>query len=161
MTIPTIQNIMITNVVSVHPETSLLEASALITQHNFSGMPVVDDNNVIQGVITEYDLIIKGASLHLPTLQKILKELPVFGKDRDYFNKEIEDLQKLKVKDVMNPEPLTLPKNASFEEVVITFRDHHGVNPIPVINKGNKVVGIVSRFDVLKLFDISKFNLYI
>ena len=42
------------------------------------------------------------------------------------------------------------PLFPTLEEVVAAFRDHHRVNPIPVIDENRKVVGVVSRFDVLK-----------
>ena len=153
---PTIQDIMTREVVSVHPETSVFEAHDLIAKHNVDGVPVVDAENKLAGILTEYDLIVKGSSLHLPTFQKILAELPVYRKDRSQFQNEVKELQDLKVKDVMNSDPLTLRDDAPFEKVVAEFRDHHRVNPIPVIDKNKKVVGVVSRYDVLKIFTLLK-----
>ena len=137
---------------SVYPETSLLEAHNIIAAHQFDGAPVVDKENTLIGILTEYDLIVKGSSLHLPTFQKILAELSVYQKDKRQFQNEVEELKQLTVKDVMNNDPLMLPDTASFEEVVTAFRDHHRVNPIPVVDANKKVVGVVSHYDVLKLF---------
>jgi len=153
---PTVRDIMVQEVISVHPDTSVTEAHAIIATHNFDGVPVVDESGYLVGIITEYDLIVKGSSLHLPTFQKILTELPVYRKDRGAFRKEVEELEKLRVRDVMNDDPLTLPEDAPFESVIAAFRDHHRVNPIPVIDTNHKVVGVVSRYDVLKLFSLIK-----
>ena len=155
-TSPSVKDIMTREVVSVHPETSVFEAHDLIAKHNVDGVPVVDAENKLAGILTEYDLIVKGSSLHLPTFQKILAELPVYRKDRRQFQNEVKELQDLKVKDVMNSDPLTLRDDAPFEKVVAEFRDHHRVNPIPVIDKNKKVVGVVSRYDVLKIFTLLK-----
>ena len=76
-----VKDIMSTDVVSVNPETSLVEAGKLLSEHNFDGLPVVDKNNNLLGIITEYDLVSKSASIHLPTFQFVLQSIPVFGKD--------------------------------------------------------------------------------
>lgn len=149
---PSIKDVMSATVISVHPETPLLDAHELLAKHKFDGMPVVDGANKILGILTEYDFIVKGSSMHLPTFQKIIMQLSVYQKDRTVFQKEVEELKHLTVKDIMNNEPLTLPDSASFEDAVIAFRDHHRVNPIPVLDKAQHVVGVVSRYDVLKLF---------
>lgn len=150
----TVQDVMIREVISVSPDTPVIEAHEKISSHNFDGVPVVDEEDRLVGILTEYDLIVKGSSLHLPTFQKILSEFPVYQKDRGAFRKEIEELQNMRVRDVMNNDPLTLSEDASFEEVITAFRDHHRVNPIPVIDKDHKVIGVVSRYDVLKMFSL-------
>ena len=141
---------MTQKVVSVGPDAPLSEVAKLLTDHKFNGLPVVDVNNVLVGIVTEYDLIGGEQGIHLPTLQTVLTNLPVLRKDRSEFQRDIDAVSKLTVKDVMNPEPLTLPDTATLPEVIATFREHHRVNPIPVINAQKHVVGVVSRYDVLK-----------
>lgn len=145
-----IADIMNHEVVSVGPETPLIEAASLIAKHNFDGVPVVDESKKLVGILTEYDLVSKGSLVHLPTLQILLQNLTAFRRDRSQFQKEVEEVSALKVRDVMNTDPLTLADTATFEEVESTFRQHHRVNPIPVIDSERKVVGVVSRFDILK-----------
>ena|SRR3989338_1591478 len=145
-----IKDIMTKKVISVLPDTPIIEAAKKLSKYNFDGMPVVDKNNKLVGILTEYDLVSKGSSIHLPTFQIILENLKVFKKDRSKFKKEIKEISSLTVQDVMNKEPLTLYENATFEEAAAAFRVHHRVNPIPVINHKNKVIGVVSRFDILK-----------
>lgn len=146
----TVRDIMVRDVVSVNPDTSLVEAVQVIIKHNFDGVPVVDTDNKLAGIITEYDFISKSSAIHLPTFQIILQNLQVLHGDRSQFKKEIEEVSSLKVKDIMNNDPLTLSENATYEEVVAAFREHHRVNPIPVIDAERHVIGVVSRFDVLK-----------
>lgn len=146
----TVKSIMTQEVVSVKPDTPLQEAAELLARHGFDGMPVVDEENKLVGILTEYDLISKGSATHLPTFQKIIQNLGVYSKDKSRFNEDFEELTRLTVKDMMNSDPLTLSDNATYEEAVSAFRDHHRVNPIPVIDQGRKVVGVVSRYDILK-----------
>ncbi len=154
MAIATVRDIMEKDVVVVHPETSIFDAHEILESHRFDGVPVVDAAHRLVGILTEYDLIVKGSSLHLPTFQKILNELDAFKKDRLQFSEDAATLQRLTVHDVMNADPLTFSEDITLEEVVAVFRDHHRVNPIPVITADKTVVGIVSRYDVLKLFAI-------
>lgn len=145
-----VTDIMTASVISVQPETTLVEAARLMTEHKFNGLPVTDTNGVLLGIITEYGLISNQSGIHLPTLQTVLSKLPVFSKDRSEFAQQVEAVTKLTARDVMNADPLTLPNTASYEETVKAFQDHHGVNPIPVIDSTRKLVGVVSRYDILK-----------
>ena len=144
-------DIMTKEVISVHPDTSLLDTAKLIAEHNFDGVPVVDNDGRLVGLVTEYDLINKTSAVHLPTLQVVLKNLPQFRKEETHFQEEV---LRLKVSDIMNKEPLTLEPDISYEDVIKLFREHHRVNPIPVVDKDRKVIGVVSRFDVLRPFHV-------
>ena len=52
----------------------------------------------------------------------------------------------------MNNDPLTLSAETSIEEATRTFAEHHSVNPIPIIDVWRKVVGILSRSDIIKFY---------
>jgi len=134
----------------------LSDVYEIIFKNNFHGVPVINGEKHLVGILTEYDLIVKDSLVHLPTFQKILSEIKIYKKGPNELKKEIGALKKLTAKDVMNPEPLVLSDEATLEEVVTAFREHHRVNPIPVIDKNRTVVGGVSRYDILKLFDFIK-----
>src|SRR3989338_2257023 len=125
MSLRTAKDIMTKEVVSVFPETSLLEAAKILYNNRFTGMPVIDQNGILVGIITEYDLIsMESETLtHIPTLQKIFQTIP----SGEGHEKEIEKLFLLKVEDVMNPDPLVLSGDATFEETVNIFKEHHRV----------------------------------
>lgn len=147
----TAKDIMTKEVISVPAETSLLDVAKILAERNFDGVPVVDKNSHLVGIVTEYDLINKTSAVHLPTLQIVLKNLPQFRKEEAHFQEEILSL---KVSDIMNKEPLTLAPDISYDDVIKLFREHHRVNPIPVVDKDNKVLGVISRFDVLRPFHV-------
>lgn len=145
-----VKDIMVREVIVVSPDASLIDAAKLIADHHFDGVPVVDGEKKLVGILTEYDLISQSSQVHLPTFQAILQNLQVIQGDRSQFEKEIAEISSLKVKDVMNTDPLTLPESATYEDAVTAFREHHRVNPIPVLDAEKRVVGVVSRFDILK-----------
>ncbi|OGM96647.1 MAG: hypothetical protein A3B86_04685 [Candidatus Yanofskybacteria bacterium RIFCSPHIGHO2_02_FULL_38_22b] len=145
-----VSDIMTKEVVSVFPETSLFEAAKILYKNRFTGLPVVDHDSVLIGLVTEYDLINMESETptHIPTLQKMFQTIPAEGGQE----KEIEELFLLKVVDVMNPDPLVVSKDATLEETIKIFKEYHRVNPIPVIDSQKKIVGIVSRSDLVKFF---------
>jgi len=52
----------------------------------------------------------------------------------------------------MNTDPLTISQDAPIEMLSKVFAEHHRVNPIPVIDDAKHLVGIVSRFDLVRFF---------
>lgn len=119
-----VKSLMSSNVISVLPETSIITAIDIILSNNFNGVPVADKTGILVGIITKYDLIVKRDSVR-------------------------DDMT---VKEVMNKEPLVLQEDVSLEDAVRAFSEHHRVDPIPVINKEQRLVGIISRYDLVKLF---------
>lgn len=152
----TVKDVMTKDVISVHPETSILQAHQIISYHRLNGVPVVDRDQHLVGIITDYDLLAKGSSVHLPTLQKLFTELPVYKKDYKNFKNEIYELSRLTVREVMNSDPVTLSPDSSLQDMVEVFRAHHRINPVPVVDKDKKLIGVVSRYDVVKLFYVIK-----
>ena len=147
-----VRDIMVKTVVSVLPETPLIKAAKMLALHNFDGMPVVDKENKLVGIITEYDFISKSSMIHIPTFQIILDNLKIFKKDKFKFENELKKISSFIVQDVMNCEPITLSPDDTLEKAIETFTNHHRVNPIPVVSDKLKVVGVISRFDILKPF---------
>src|SRR3989344_4385311 len=145
----TAKDIMNRKVVSVSPGTPLSEAARLLEAYKFDGMPVVDDDNRLIGIVTEYDLISKGSAVHIPTMQFILQNLHAFPNDANQFREDVAAVSSLTAGDVMNADPLALSGDAAFVEVIAAFRDHHRVNPIPIVDKSRRDIGIICRFDLI------------
>ncbi len=157
----TVTDIMTRQVVAVTAETSIVEAANLLLKHGFNGVPVVDASKHLVGIVTEYDFILKKNSLHLLTLVRIFNDLDVFKKDSGPVKEDLKKLLDMKVGDIMNTEPLTVPSTSSIEEVVKVFEEHHRVNPIIVTAADKTLMGVVSRHDLLKfLGDGDLRNLY-
>ena len=150
------KDFMTRDVISVSPESSIADAIKIITRHGFDGLPVVDSNNRLVGILTEYNLITKTSDLSTSFLERILDD--VYALDSRDEKKSIspgtKNISEFTVSDVMDPEPITLREDATFGEVIGIFRDHHRINPIPVINDQREVVGIVSRYDILRPLNI-------
>jgi CBS domain-containing protein len=54
-----VEEVMTRNVITVRVDQTKQEAARLLSQHRISGLPVIDNNNVLLGIVTEYDIISK------------------------------------------------------------------------------------------------------
>jgi len=68
-----VRDIMTTEVVTTSPEASVLSVSKIFSERHYNGLPVVDKNGVLVGLITQYNLISTESLLQMPTLEKIAK----------------------------------------------------------------------------------------
>jgi len=148
-----VKDIMTRNVITVRPGDSLKDVVAILFKHDFDGVPVVDKERRCVGIITQYDLIAKSSGLHLPTLDKVFAEMPMMKHDTTDLKKSFQGVHNLKAKDIMNLDPLVVCPDDTAEVAARVFVAHHRVNPLPVVGEDKKVVGILSRYDIITLFD--------
>ena len=120
--------------------------------NNLKGVPVVDENQRVVGIFTEYDLIAKGSSIHLPVFLKLVLAFDVYRKEDTLIREDLEKLLSLQVKEIMNKEPLVLHPETAIDEAIKTFETHHTVDPIPIVDGAGKLVGIIRRTDIVKLY---------
>ncbi|OGN05018.1 MAG: hypothetical protein A3B99_03395 [Candidatus Yanofskybacteria bacterium RIFCSPHIGHO2_02_FULL_44_12b] len=144
-----VKEIMVTKIVSVKPDDLLRNAVDVLLANGFNGLPVLDEDGVLIGILTEFDVIVAGTSIHSPALKRI-NENPDFYKNKNLMKDDVSRILGMKVKEVMNTEPFVVKEDASVEEIMKNFSDHHRINPIPVIDENRHVLGIVSRYDVIK-----------
>lgn len=147
---------MTKKVITVKLDTPLIEAVNILLKNGFNGLPVVEDG-ILVGIVTEYDMIIKGSSIHLPTFLRLFEGLEIYKKD-PLIKDELKKVFNTKVRDVINNDPLTLFEFSSVFEVVDTFTKHHKVNPIPIVDQNKKLLGIISRSDMLRFLGDASLN---
>ena len=148
-----VKDIMNKEVVSVRADTPVAEVVKVLFAHGFNGVPVVDDGNLLVGLITDYDFIAKGSPIYFSPLGRVLKELEPYRRaDEKTLEIEIKELLASGARRIMNAEPITLSPTSTLIDAADLFLKHHRVNPIPVIEDDRKLVGIVSRYDLIKLY---------
>jgi CBS domain-containing protein len=158
------KDVMTRKVITVSPDARIFDAARIISEHNLDGIPVINGDGKLVGIVTEYDLINKTSSINISFLQKVLSEVNARKSDsspksNEAFKNGAKDISNLIVDDIMNKEPLTLKEDSTFDEIVTTFIQHHKVNPIPVLDDNGKLVGIISRFDILRPLNLLSYGL--
>lgn len=148
----TVSSLMTPNPVVIAPENSLIEAANILSERHFNGLPVVDKDGILIGIVTDHDLLTKGSAIHLPTFLKLLGGFDIYRNESLEVGDDVKKILKMKVKDIMNADPLTLLETATVEEGLRAFAEHHRVNPIPIIDQNKKLKGVLSRHDIIKMF---------
>ena len=145
-----IKDIMTKDVITVNKNTSLSEAADLLFNNHLSGLPVVEKQRVA-GIVTEGDLITNYDHLHIPSYIKFLECLSGGLQCPLKFQNDYKKMVELKVETVMTKQVLTVNQNAQISQAIEIFRQNR-INPLPVVDQDNKLRGIVSRSDIVKLF---------
>ena len=67
-----IQDLMTRTVITVPPDAHVVDIARTMLSHNISGVPVVERDGRLVGIVTETDLVVRNANVHFPTFLQIL-----------------------------------------------------------------------------------------
>jgi CBS domain-containing protein len=149
-----ISDIMTTPVIAVKANTLITKVANLMIRNNLTGLPVINDQNQLVGIITEHDFLTREEHIHIPSYLSFLMEL---GQNRQSpIKNEIKKIQTLTAGDLMTKKVITLKPDDHIVKAAKILTEKK-INPLPVVDNGGYLVGIVSRSDIVKLFNI-KFN---
>jgi len=112
-------------------------------RHKISGLPVVDADGKLLGIVTEGDFLRRAETATERRRPRWLNFLVGPGRLAD----EYVQTHTRKIADVMTSEPYTVTEDTSLEEVV-TLMEKHRIKRLPVMRK-KQLVGIVSRANLL------------
>ncbi len=151
-------DVMTKEVLSVGPEESLDVVAQLFERYDYDGIPVIGGNRAVLGIVTAYDMILQSSGMHLPTVLNIMERIAINRADRSALEEHFSKLKEIKTKQIMNPQPLTVAPDMSITDAARIFAEHHRVNPLIVINQSNILVGVLSRYDIIKFFNEKYFR---
>ena len=141
-------DIMTKEVVTVKENDTVEVAAKILIDKNLSGLPVVDENNRIKGIITEGDLIRRIAKISGPSSIEILGGvLPLESKKK--FIDRVNTHMGYLVKDMMTKDVITTTEDVNIEEIA-TLMVKEKIKRIPVVDDGENMIGIISRRDIMK-----------
>lgn len=143
----TAKDIMTRNVITVKPETSIEDLSALLVKHGISGVPVVDNEGGLYGIVTENDLINQNKRLHIPTVVGFL-DAAIYLQSSKKFEQDVKRLAATRVAEIAARRVVTIEEDTSLVDIA-TIMSEQKVHLLPVMKSG-KVVGIVGKRDVVK-----------
>ena len=138
-------DIMEREVVSVKSETTVEELARLLIEHKFSGVPVVDDNNRLIGIVTENDLISQNKRLHIPTIIRLFDAYIMLGSEK--LDGEIKKMAATTVGEICVKDVVSITEETTLEEIA-TIMSERNIHLLPVVRDGN-VVGIVGKADIV------------
>lgn len=139
------RELMHTEVITAAPKTSLADVATLMVDHHLDGLPVVDEEGHIVGIISATDFL----RLLLPNPVKFLDVNLYLG--AGLLHEELmHKIADLRAQDIMVTKLQTVPSDATLHQVVRVMGEHR-VRHVPVVD-GPRLVGIIHRTDVVRLF---------
>ncbi|CAH2214999.1 CBS domain-containing protein [Tepidibacter aestuarii] len=144
----TAKDIMTTDVVVVKQDSTIKEIAEIFLKNRIGGVPVVDEENKIVGIISETDIIQKEKNVNVPSFINILQGYIFF----DSFKEVEEDIRKIaayKASDIMSKEVMTVREDDSVEYVANEMIKR-SINRVPVVDDNNYIKGIICRYDLIK-----------
>jgi CBS domain-containing protein len=137
------KDVMTSPVMTIEPDVDVLQAVRVMLQRRVSGLPVVDKNGRLVGVVTEGDFLRRAETGTQRRRPRWLEFLVGPGRlAEDYARAHAR-----KVTDVMTADPITVDEDASLDDIV-KLMEKRQIKRIPVV-RGSNVVGIVSRANLL------------
>jgi CBS domain-containing protein len=141
-------DIMTTTVMSVQPDTPVSEIARLMSQYDISGLPVVDADNQVVGVVTELDMIVRNTHFKLPNFIFIFDNM-IPLETPGHYRERLEKILGTTAEEIMSEPAVTITPDASIEDLAELMVERR-MNPIPVVEE-DRLVGIVSRSDIIRL----------
>jgi CBS domain-containing protein len=139
-----VDKIMTTDVVSVRPDTSFKEMIERLVDSAVSGLPVVDDDGKVVGIVTEADLAAKEAYGRRPRALAVLADV-LSAREHHWVTKAAG----LTAAGVMTSRVTTCQPDDDARLVARRMLEH-GIKRMPVVDDHGGLVGIVSRQDILR-----------
>jgi len=137
------EDVMTRDVISIDPDATVLQAARLMLQHHISGLPVIDNNGNLVGVLSEGDFLrrqeTKTERRHSRWLEFVM------GPGRAAA--EYAHSHGSKVSEVMTAEVQTVGEDTPLEDVV-ELMERHRIKRVPVI-RGTTMVGIITRSNLM------------
>ena len=142
-----VKDFMISDVISIKPDATIKELLKLLTKHHIGGVPVVDNQNKLIGIVNDGDII-----RYLAPKEESVRDFiyDIFIEEGETEQEILKDKINTTVDKLMPKKQIyTLKEDDTFENAIQILSQHH-FKKIPVLDLDGKVMGIISRGDVDK-----------
>lgn len=140
-------DIMTHEVISVGIDTSLSETAEILARHDVSGLPVVSDDKTVIGVISEKDF------LRLMSSSESMNFMSVIAECLGNKGCLVSSISAGKAKDIMTSPAITCKADTPVFKLSALMNSSR-INRLPVTDEKNRLLGIVSRADLLRAYTI-------
>jgi CBS domain-containing protein len=117
------KDIMTKNVITISPDSTLVDVAKLLGEKKITGVPVVDGSGKVIGIITEKDIL-------------------------NFANRYLCDFRNTKVEEAMTKNVVSFSSDTDIDAISLCFSKNN-FRRVPIIDEG-KLVGIISRRDVIR-----------
>jgi CBS domain-containing protein len=136
-------------------DTPITEIAEILYKHSFNGIPVIEEDFELVGMVSQRDLIVGSQHVYLPTFLNMMEGTGLGAKQENI--DELKQLNEVTAGKVMKTKPYTVHPSMPVEELAKVLAEEH-INPVPVVELG-KLVGIAARSDVVKMLVPGKLHI--
>jgi CBS domain-containing protein len=141
------KDIMTKNVITASPDEKIDKVTKLMLDNKISGIPVVDSERHVLGMVTEKDLMIKASEVKVPFYITLFDSI-IFLENPIRFSNNLKKYSASQVKDAMTIRVVVVEEDMPISEIVEIMQQKK-INRVPVV-RHDKLVGIITRNDILK-----------
>ena len=142
------KDIMTTDVIVANKNDIIANVANLLIKEKIGGLPVVDEENKVVGIITETDIMKKESHVDSPRMLNFIQWI-IFLDDMKKFEDEMRAIAAYKVEDLMSKDIITVNENDTFDYVA-NVMINKSINRVPVVDENNFLKGIICRYDIIK-----------
>ncbi len=141
------KDIMNTDIISVNPDTDIAKAVRILLDNHINGIPVLDNDGNIVGILCQSDLIFQQEKMPVPPILTILDSIiPLFSSKK--MKESMEKISAATVGQAMVKDPVTINSETPVSEIAGLMVEK-GFHTIPVVDD-NRLVGIIGKEDILR-----------
>jgi CBS domain-containing protein len=144
----TVADVMSRDLTFVRRETSLKEAIQILAQRHISGLPVVDDEGKLVGIISETDLMWQETELTPPAYIMFLDSV-IYLQNPGEYERDLHKALGQTVGEVMTNNPITISPDKSLRDAAKLIHDHR-IHHLPVLDNNSQVIGILTCGDIVR-----------
>jgi CBS-domain-containing membrane protein len=136
-----VRDVMTKNVIKVREDGDINEVTTLLSENRISGLPVVDSQDRVIGMITEADVLAMVGMKKGHTFKDVIRHLlgePLSGPKRSK-----------RLRDVMTKPAITTSPEADIREIALTL-DEKRIKRLPVVDEQGRLIGVISRADIVR-----------
>jgi acetoin utilization protein AcuB len=127
---------MTTDVIAVGPEVTILDAQEKLRLHKVRHLPVINDQHILVGIVTDRDI------------RSAMPSVMLGGGERE---QEVKQIASLRIMDIMTKDPVTISPTNTLEDALLMFQ-RTKVGAFPVVDQDGRLIGIISVRDILRAF---------
>lgn len=137
-----VKDVMTTDVLTINKFESIINVAHILAEKNISGLPVVDNNNKLIGIVTQADILSMIGMKREHKLKDLIKHM--LG---DHLpERKAGDI----IGDIMVSPALTIAPDVNIG-VAAQMLDEKKIRRLPVVDENNVLIGIITRADILKV----------
>jgi CBS domain-containing protein len=141
------KDIMAREIITISPEARTLDAARILLEKRINGLPVVNADGRLVGILCQSDLVAQQKRLSLPSFFNLLDGLIPLASAKTW-EQEIQRIGANTVAQAMTADPVTVSPDTSLDEIASLMVDRK-LHTLPVVEDG-KLVGIVGKEDILR-----------